>query len=307
MSNGSVLYGEVKKLEFAKLTLDTDDFGLIDIDWDPIASMTAPGPFIVMLANGSRVRGSIVLDSTGVTISGPPPVTVPRSQIGSFEDFDVGFWNRMSVNLDFGANVARGNNRVTSLSSGLSVVWESDKTEVFLRGSSLINEQEDSNDTRRYTASVGVDRETLRRLRVGLTGSFERDENQELERRTLATLYLGYRAISKQRARLDIIAGGGPTFEKFTGQDPESVGEGRAGFAFIGRPNGDTDIDLSAYLYPTLFDFDRVRIESDLVFRIEIIDDLTFNITSFYRFNSEPPEGVDKSDYGVTVGIGWSY
>ena len=52
---------------------------------------------------------------------------------------------------------------------------------------------------------------------------------------------------------------------------------------------------------------DRIRIESDLIFRIEIIDDLTFNFTTYYRFNNQPPHDVEKSDYGFTLGIGWSY
>ena len=307
MANRSILYGEVKKLEFAKLTLDTDDFGLIDIDWDPIAYLKAPGPFTVKLADGRTVSGSIEVDSVNVTVSGISSVTVQRDMVASFEDFDVGFWNQFSAGVDIGANIVRGNNKVTSTSSGVNLGWESDKDAVDLYGSILINEQDDGNDTRRYTAGLGYNRETLKRLRFGVAATFERDENQDLEYRVPLIAYTSYRAISFQRTRLDFILGGGPTLEKFFSSDGSSVGEGRAGFSFIGRPNGDTDIDFSTFIIPGIFDFDRVRIESDLVFRIEIIDDLNFNITTYYRFNDTPPEGVDKSDYGLTVGLGWSY
>ena len=307
MKNGSILFGEVKKLEFAKLTLDTDDFGLIDIDWDPIVHVKAPGPFTVNLTDGRSLIGAIEIDSVNVTIIGATSVTVPREEIGDFKDFDRGFWNRASAGVDIGANISRGNNRVTSLNMGVNLGYASEITEVVLKGTSLINEQEDASDTRRYTANLSVDREMIGRFRLGISSSYERDENQQLDYRVINGIYAGLRAISRQRTRLDLIAGGGPTLERFTGEEGTSLGEGKLGFAFIGRPNGDTDLDLSAYLYPELFDADRIRIESDLVFRIEMVDDLTFNVTMYYRFNNQPPVDVDKSDYGFTLGIGWSY
>ena len=307
MENGSILFGEVKKLEFAKLTLDTDDFGLIDIDWDPVAMVKAPGPFVVTLENGRSITGGIEIDSVNFTITGPTPVTVPRGEVGSFKDFDTGFWNRASAGVDIGANISRGNNRVTSVNVGANLGYASDVTEIVLKGTALVNEQQDASDTRRYTAGLSGNREIVGRLRLGVSANYERDENQQLDYRAPIGIYPSLRAISKQRARLDLIAGGGPTFEKFTGEEGTSLAEGKLGFSFIGRPNGDTDLDLSAFVFPELFDADRIRIESDLIFRIEIIDDLTFNFTTYYRFNNQPPFGVDKSDYGFTLGIGWSY
>ncbi len=305
--DGSILFGEVKRLEFAKLTLDTDDFGLIDIDWDPVRYVKAPGPFAVTLTNGQTLTGGIEVDSVNFTITGVTPMTVPRADVGSFEDFDSGFWNRASAGVDFGANISRGNNRVTTINMGANLGYASDVTEVALKGTALVNEQQDNSDTRRYTAGLSVDREMVGRLRLGLSSNYERDENQQLDYRIINGINVGYRAVSKQRSRLDLIAGGGPTLEKFTGEEGTSLAEGKLGFAFIGRPNGDTDLDLSAYVYPELYNADRIRIESDLVFRVKIINDLTFNFSTYYRFNSQPPVDVDKSDYGSTLGVGWSY
>jgi len=117
-------------------------------------------------------------------------------------------------------------------------------------------------------------------------------------------LFAVYRPISKQRARLDLVLGGGPTLEQYTGEEGTSLGEAKAGFAASGRPNKDTDIDLSVYVYPAMSGSDRIRVESDLTFQVEIIHDLTFDITAYYRFNSEPPEGVEESDFGITFGVG---
>lgn len=305
--DGSILFGEVKKLEFAKLTLDTDDFGLIDIDWDPVIYVKAPGPFTITLTNGRSLTGGIEVDSVNVTIIGVTSVTLPREEIGSFKDFDTGFWNRASAGVDIGVNITRGNNRVTSINTRIYLGYASDVVEVDFKATMLINEQEDASDTRRYTAGLSVNREMVGRLRLGVSSNYERDENQQLDYRIVNGIYGGYRAVSKQRTRLDLILGGGPTLEKFTGEKGTSLGEGKLGFSFVGRPNGDTDIDFSSYLYPELFDGDRIRIESDLIFRIEIVNDLTFNFSTYYRFNNQPPVNVDKSDYGFTLGAGWSY
>jgi len=305
--DGSILFGEVKKLEFAKLTLDTDDFGLIDIDWDPVIYVKAPGPFTITLTNGRSLTGGIEVDSVNVTIIGVTSVTLPREEIGSFKDFDTGFWNRASAGVDIGANISRGNNRVTTVNMGANLGYASDVIEVSLKGTMLVNEQEGNSDTRRYTAGLSVDREMVGRFRLGVSANYERDDNQQLDYRTPLGIYAGFRAVSKQRTRLDLIAGGGPTLEKFTGEEGTLVREAKLGFAFIGRPNGDTNIDLSSFIYPEMFGADRIRIESDLIFRIKIISDLTFNFTTYYRFNNQPPVDVDKSDYGFTLGAGWSY
>ncbi|MFC2085876.1 DUF481 domain-containing protein [Bacteroidota bacterium] len=307
LQNGSILFGEVKKFEFAKLTVDTDDFGLIDIDWDPVVYVKAPGPFAITLANGRTVTGSIEADSAIVRIKGTTDMSVPRKELGHFEDFDTGFWNRASAGVDVGANVVRGNNQVTSLNVGVNLGYESDVSEVLFGATSIINEQKESEDTRRFTASASVDRKVVGRFRLGLSANFESDEAQQLDHRALTSIFISYRAISKQRVRLDITGGGGPTFEKYLGADGTALGEGKVGFTFVGKPDGDTSLDLSSYLYPGLFDFDRFRLESDLVFRIEIISDLTVNITAYYRYNSRPPVDVTEDDYGVTFGVGWTY
>jgi putative salt-induced outer membrane protein YdiY len=308
MQNGAVLFGEVKKMEFAKLSLDTDDFDLIKIDWEPIVHLSAPGPFNVTLADGRVLAGAIEMDSVNFTILGVVPVVVPRRQVGSFEDFDVGFWNGVSASVDIGANLVRGNNYVTSLSAGVDLGWESKETAVSISSSSIINDQEDSPGTRRYTGRVGIAHVVVGRIRAGAVASYERDENQELDARILATAFVAFRPISYQRSRLDILLGAGPTYEKYTADlNGDTIGEGRLGFAFTAKPNNDTSLDLSTYLYPTIPDFDRVRIESDFVFRVEIIEDLTLNFDAYYRFNNQPPEGIGKHDYGTTLGLGWSY
>ncbi len=307
MRNGTILYGEVKKLEFAKLAVDTDDFGLINIDWEPVVYVKAPGPFNVKLSTGETLSGAIEVDSVNVTIIGATTRTVPRNQVGSIEDFSLGFWNQVSAGVDLGANVVRGNSQVTSISTGVNLGYATDHSEFTFKSSVITNEQTDADDTRRFSASFSADRSIVGRLRLGASVNYESDENQQLDYRIPFGLHVSYRAVELQRTRLDVVLGGGPTLEKYAGEDGTSVREGRVGFAFIGIPNGDTELDLSTYLYPGLFGFDRIRIESDFVFRIKIINDLNFNITSFYRFNNEPPQGVEESDWGVTVGLGWTY
>ena len=308
MKNGSILFGEVKKLEFAKLTLDTDDFGLIDIDWDPVATRQSTRPVRHHIGRWQQaIRRYRSRLGDGDHYRGYHHLPYPREQIGYFDDFDSGFWNRTSAGVDIGANIVRGNNQVTSLNVGINLGYASDVTEILLGATSIINEQQDASDTRRYTAFATGDRSIVGRFRLGLSASFERDEAQELDYRAPLTIFTSYRAISKQRVRLDIVVGGGPTLEKYFDSDGTSVREGKFGFAFISRPNSDTGLDFSSYVYPGLFELERWRVESDLVFRVEIIDDLNFNVTTYYRFNNEPPVDVDEHDFGITFGIGWSY
>ncbi len=242
-----------------------------------------------------------------LTITGLVTRIVPRGSINEIKDFDQGFLNQLSAGVNIGADFVRGNNRVASINAGANLGWANNKTEATFKVNTILNEQTDAPDTRRFTSSLGIDHSLGGRPRAGVSLSYESDENQQLDYRTVSTVSVGYRIIQEQRTRLDLSVGSGPTAEKFTGSESEVIGEGRTGFSLIARPNGDTKVDLSAFLFPSLFDFDRLRVEADLTFAVEIIADLDFNVSSFYRFNSEPPVDVDKNDYGVNFGIAWSY
>ena len=49
----------------------------------------------------------------------------------------------------------------------------------------------------------------------------------------------------------------------------------------------------------------RVQFDGSLSF--DIFSDLDFKLTVYDRYDSQPPEGNDTNDTGLTLGLSWSY
>ena len=62
-----------------------------------------------------------------------------------------------------------------------------------------------------------------------------------------------------------------------------------------------TDIRARFTLFPSLTESRRVRSNTDLRMRYEIVDDLFWDLSFYLTTDSHPPQGAAKEDYG-TVG-----
>ena len=66
------------------------------------------------------------------------------------------------------------------------------------------------------------------------------------------------------------------------------------------------DIDIKFNLYPSLSESDRLRGDTDIRIRWELVKDLFWDITAFATYDNKA--GIDHEvDYGVTTGIGWTF
>ena len=59
-------------------------------------------------------------------------------------------------------------------------------------------------------------------------------------------------------------------------------------------------------IYPSITESGRVRGDTDIKFRWEIIEDLFWDITAFGSYDNEAAEN-SQFDYGITTGVGWTY
>ena len=80
-----------------------------------------------------------------------------------------------------------------------------------------------------------------------------------------------------------------------------------ANYAFWKFTTPEMDIDLKFSLYPSLTDSGRVRSDSNLRIRWEIIEDLYWDITAWATTDNEAENSDRDVDYSITTGIGWEY
>ena len=60
LRNGDRITGEIKSLDKGRLEFSTDDIGTIYIEWNKVASLTAPKMFDIELDSGRHLYGSLI-------------------------------------------------------------------------------------------------------------------------------------------------------------------------------------------------------------------------------------------------------
>ena len=70
----------------------------------------------------------------------------------------------------------------------------------------------------------------------------------------------------------------------------------------------ETQLDLKLFVYPGLSETARQRAELDITLRKEIIEDFFWDLSFYDSFDRQPPiAGLEKNDWWLVTGLGWSW
>ena len=309
LRDGSVVMGTILGLQDSEdLVVDTEYMDEVIIDWEAITLVRETQIIEVELFNGERIFGEVVVDEKGVSIIGAETtITLPRDRIFSIAEVSESFWEGIDVYTDVGMNIVRGNNEVTQLSFGAGIGYDGVNFESSLDATTIINEQTEGQDLRRATLAGNYSYRLPRNWQVSGLLQFESDDQQGLNLRTLAGGALGNRVYNERRMRIDLHGGLVVNSEEFEGQPRNESLEALLGSVFRLRSLRGIDIDASLWVLPSLEQSDRVRLQFDASLSIDLFADLDFKLTVYDRYDSQPPEGNDTNDSGLTLGLSWSY
>lgn len=305
LKDGSVVYGDVKKMiDGEDLVVDTKHMDDVEIDWEAIVEIREAGLVVVQLLDGRRVTGRLSLDEGEVLIEGQQSTTAKQANVFTVDDSKETFWGAIKLNVDLGMNVVRGSNRVTQISSALGARYDAEKFETSINATTIVNEQTVGQDTRRRTLAGDYRHILSNNWSIGGLAQYESDELQGLDSRTLLGVVVGKRLVNQRRHRFSLGAGVAVNSEDYEGAPGSESTEGLLGVAY--RLRSAVDLDAALLVLPSLEQGDRVRAQFDAALSVDLISDLDFKLTFYDRYDSEPPFGNDKSDYGVTLGLSWS-
>ena len=306
LKDGSIIVGSILKLvDGEDLVVDTEYMDEVTIEWDALKLIHETQVVEIELFDGSRVFGPIVLDDRGLTVLGDEPRTFRPEEVFGIDEVSQNFWDGLSVYTDLGMNIVRGNNQVTQVSFGGGIGYEARDFETSVDATTILNEQEETDNTRRVTLAATYTHKLKRNWTLSGLYQFESDEQQDLESRSLLGAAVGKRLVNSRRHRVDLFGGLAVNAEKFTNLPSEESPEGLLGAAY--RLRSRVDIDLSLAVLPNLEQSDRVRSQFDGSLSLDVISDLDLKLTVYNRYDSQPPAGNDKHDTGMTLGLSWSY
>ena len=130
-----------------------------------------------------------------------------------------------------------------------------------------------------------------------------------MERRLSDGGGLGRYLIQSNKNQFSLLVGLVATRESLIGSEPDTTNaEAKFSVKYLHRSLApSSDMTFTTDVFPRLEDFSSFRSTSNLTLRRELVDDLFFDLSFYYTYLSDPPEGAEKDDYGVVTSIGYSF
>lgn len=313
LQNGDRLTGEIKQLEFGKLSLSTDDAGTIYIQWDKIKSLITDKIFEVELTDGRLYYGSI--DSTDneeqLLIKGV------RENIKLFKRFIVSlthirqtFWQILKGDVNFGISFTKASG-VGQLVIGTRANYTTRRFLTELDLNSVITTTENKPVSRKqdisitqkgfmkyrwfWLARLGAEENTQLglQLRTSLGGGFGNNliqSNQDLLYAIGGVLVNREWFVDSTAAKDNLEAIVGGSYLKFLYDHPK------------------INLETKLNIWPSLSNLGRVRMQFNTDLNWEIIIDLYWVLSFYFNFDNKPQStSASQSDYRIDTSFKYEF
>ena len=309
MVTGERIVGEIKKVEKDVLTIETtysdSDF---KIEWDQIASIESDRQFLVETFDGKRLSGTLKADPAkkGTVLVGNDSVLL--ADLAAIVPFERSFWSRFEAGFDFGYSMTQANS-AKQLTLGGNLLYRDKQIVDTALANAFKSSQSNAPETQRW--DFGNDFRYLLgdRWYANTTQDFMNSDEQGLDLRT--TIGGGGGRYLLRSASQHLALGGGLawTNEKYT--DPaiptKDSAEAYVGTEFMTEKLKFADLVTRFTYYPSLTIEDRYRINYKFDLDFNLPGDWYFRIGIFENFDSQPPPGLSRNDYGWSNSFGLKF
>lgn len=314
LTNGDKVTGEIKNLEAGQLEFSTDTMGTVYIEWRFIDEIISSKYQNVETTTGERYLGRMQKPDEGegielVTDHGP--MELEPSEVVAAWPVEATFWDKVNLDLSAGIDYAKST-EITNLNLAASFSYLTENRLFEAAGSSYVTRQpgEDEGEQSKQTLTAAYQYFLPDlKFRVAMAG-MESNEALGVNLRVYAGGGLGRYFTKTNRTWFTGTAGLMVSRENPDQADSEAnleaVGDLRHRFFRYAHPKRTWDTQLT--VYPSLTDFGRVRADFTSTFKLELVSDLYWSMQAYLNYDSDPlTEDAERTDYGVTSSVGWTY
>jgi hypothetical protein len=313
--NGDRLTGEIKGLEKGRLELSTNAAGTVDIEWEDIASIETKQYLDVETSSGRRYFGRVPKDEQPgtmlVIVEGEPQgQSLAMADVIRIAPIDQGsLIKRLDGYVTVGFNYTKANNETQfNLSGGIS---SRDRVrEWSLDGSTTVNTQSDNETTSMYDVTLGNKRFLEDRWFAQTFATVQGNQELGLDIREVLGAGIGRYFAQDLHQEWSAFAGLAATRENFRSQSMQNSLEGvlATQYSYFRYDTPKRSIDAGIGVFPSLTESGRVRAEADVDARVEIVEDLFFDVSLYGSYDSKAdPSAPSDTDYGVVTSLGYSF
>jgi len=326
--NGDRVTGELLTMYGGIATLKTDALGTVKIEWKRIAKIESVYHYDIRLSTGERhlsAIGETSIPGQMKVVSGEDEFSFEMLEVVEMRPVENSFLDRIDLYLSAGYSYNKASS-VGQTSFNTEVSYEDTNTRNTFTGRTIITDTDDkltSSSKLDLSRQVWTDRSQSYRTYYA---RYEANDELALDGRITLGGGLGRYFIDTQKVRwmgslgLQVItetSADDLLDECLEGEEPpaceESEGRRESVEAFLSTTlaawrfdTPELDVDIKLNLFPSLSESGRLRADTDIRIRWELVEDLFWDITGFATYDNEA--GIDHEiDYGVTTGIGWTY
>jgi hypothetical protein len=312
--NGDKITGELLSMYGGILLLKTDALGTAKIEWKRIARIQSKFHYDVRFSTGERHYAAIADTSI--------PGQLKLLAEGTEKDFEMlqvveirvvegSFLDRVDLYLAAGYSYTKASS-VGQTSFNTEINYEDENTRNTLTGRTTITDTDDevtSSTKWDLSRQVWTDRSKSYRT---FYGRYEANDELSLDGRYTLGAGLGRYFVDTQKLRwtgelgLQVLTEKSNDAEVSGGSDESIEGFFSTSFAAWRFDTPELDVDVKLNLYPSLSESGRLRGDTDLRIRWELVEDLFWDTTTFVTYDNKS-DISHEVDYGITTGIGWSY
>ena len=319
LTNGDLITGEIRQLQFGQLKLKTDHLGTIYIDWTKIASLQTTQLLQVELASGERIFGAAPeLASTPGAIrlmstrpgAEPTPLEVAIADVVEVDRVKGGSaWYQHlegSVNLGYSYTPASG----VEVASFSGSIGGRDRVRHWTIELDAQNTSQSSGPpSQRASLTTSWERFLPNRHYNETTLEFSRNEELGLDLRSLVGDTFGRYLVQRQGVEWRV--GAGLAASKETGSD-SSVRKSLEGqlttdLTVFRFDHPKTNVTASLDFLPSITETGRRRGEASLKVNQELINDLYFQVAFSDSYDNKAAGETRTNDWNVVTSLGYSF
>ena len=317
MKNGDHLTGTIKGLNAGVLYVSMEYIlGTSSLQWSKVARLESKQLFLVKTEDGSVYTGTL----NTANIPGGQPVTievaetsgqeveVDRSRIVVMEVTSTKFFQRFNGSINTGIIYTKGN-QATQYSLGSQVTYPRERWAAAASYNSTLSASTGATASARNQLDVSA----FRLLRwnnwfyEGL-GNFLQSSEQGISSQITAGGGIGRYLKNTKQARISVLAG-------FAGQNtnyqqnigPQHLASGLIASNVQFFRFNKTNAKVTTAFLPVISQSGRVKFNMNATYYLKLTGNLSWNLSFYGNWDSQPPTDLSGSDYGSSSGLSWTF
>jgi hypothetical protein len=315
LDNHDVMTGEIKKLDYAKLSYKTDAAGTVQLRWDKIYQIKSDKYFEIILSDGIKYFGTLNITPDEekykiLVITSTDSLELDMNQIVELTPIKNRFWTRLDGSLDMGISYTKASD-VKQWNGSFQIEYRPIKSLTQFTTNSILTDQPDRDRNSKQDVTLMFQR--FIKGKFAYTGFTGIQQNSELGIKLRSAVGVGMSKnwlrsnLTRLMSTLAVIVNQENTYEESS--KTQNI-EGLIKIEYRIFRYRDPEINLTSYFdfYPSFTISGRYRTDSNIQLKYEIFNNFYLGGTFYNTYDSKPPEGANSGrDWGITTSIGYTF